>query len=160
VTQNNGGERFSSNMIREHLEKGEVKQAAQLLGRSYHVEGTVIEGDKRGRLIGFPTANLAVWEQQVLPANGVYAGWVTLGNERFKAAVNVGVRPTFDGTKVMVEPHLLDFDRNIYGETLSLTFEARLRGEQKFDGIEALKAQLKQDVQQGREILEAQIGQR
>jgi riboflavin kinase / FMN adenylyltransferase len=153
VTENNGGDRIASTTIREHLEKGEIELAAKLLGRSYRVEGVVVEGNKRGRTIGFPTANMDVWEQQVLPANGVYTGWATLGNERFMAVTNVGVRPTFAGTSITIEPHLLDFDRDIYGETLSLTFEARLRGEQKFDGIEALKAQLHRDIAQGRELL-------
>lgn len=153
VTENNGGDTITSTTIREHLERGEIELATKLLGRSYSVQGVVVEGNKRGRTIGFPTANMAVWEQQVLPANGVYTGWVTLGDERFMAVTNVGVRPTFAGTSITVEPHLLDFDRDIYGETLSLTFETRLRGEQKFDGIEALKAQLHRDIAQGRELL-------
>lgn len=154
VTQKNGeNEIITSTRIREHLEVGEVEKAATLLDRNYCVSGKVVEGDKRGRTIGFPTANMSVWEQQVLPANGVYAGWVTLGDERLKAVTNVGIRPTFDGTTITVEPHLLDFDRDIYGETLSLTFEARLRGEQKFSGIDALKAQLHQDIARGRDIL-------
>lgn len=148
---------ISSTLIRERLESGQVEGAAHLLGRSYCVEGEVIKGDQRGRLIGFPTANMKVWEQQVLPQFGVYTGWVTLGNERFMAVTNVGVRPTFDGVGVTVEPHLLDFDRDIYGEILQLTFEQRLRGEQKFDGIESLKAQLKRDIAEGRALLEAML---
>jgi riboflavin kinase / FMN adenylyltransferase len=146
---------ISSTAIRELLQAGAVEDAAYLLGRSYCIEGEVIKGDQRGRLIGFPTANMAVWEQQVLPAYGVYTGWVTLGDERFMAVTNVGVRPTFEGDAVTVEPHILDFDRDIYGETLRLTFEKRLRGEQKFDGIDALKAQLNRDIAQGRALLEA-----
>lgn len=148
---------ISSTAIREFLAKGAVADAAHLLGRSYSVEGEVIKGDQRGRLIGFPTANMAVWDQQVLPAYGVYTAWVTLGDERFMAVTNVGVRPTFDGDTVTVEPHILDFDRDIYGETLRLTFEKRLRGEQKFDGIDSLKAQLNFDIVQGRALLEAAV---
>jgi riboflavin kinase / FMN adenylyltransferase len=91
----------------------------------------------------------------VLPQHGVYACRVALGTEHFMAVANVGTRPTFDGGRVTVEPHLLDFDREIYGEMLSLTFEKRLRGEQKFSGIDALKAQLQQDIEAGRRWLEA-----
>jgi riboflavin kinase / FMN adenylyltransferase len=159
VTENNGGDTITSTAIREHLEKGEIEAAAKLLGRSYSVSGEVVEGNKRGRTIGFPTANMAVWVQQVLPANGVYAGWATLGDERFMAVTNVGIRPTFDGTTITIEPHLLDFDRDIYGEILSLTFEARLRGEQKFDGIESLKTQLHRDIAHGRDLLMQQLAE-
>jgi riboflavin kinase/FMN adenylyltransferase len=159
VGKNNGGDTITSTAIREHLEKGEIEAAAKLLGRSYCVSGEVVEGNKRGRTIGFPTANMAVWEQQVLPANGVYAAWATLGAERFMAVTNVGVRPTFDGTTITVEPHLLNFDRDIYGEILSLTFEARLRREQKFDSIESLKAQLHRDIAQGRDLLMQQLAE-
>ncbi|MCA9913240.1 MAG: riboflavin kinase, partial [Anaerolineae bacterium] len=128
-------------------------QAQHLLGRSYTIAGEVIHGDKRGRTIGFPTANMSIWEGQVLPMNGVYAGYVQLDDERFMAVANVGVRPTFAGEEVRVEPHLLDFERDIYGRKISFSFVQRLRGEVKFSGLDALKAQLAQDVQQGRELL-------
>src|SRR5690606_41610158 len=94
-----------------------------------------------------------VWEQQVLPQQGVYAGWVTLNGERFMAVANLGVRPTFGGQTLSLESHLLDFDRDIYGETLTMTFEHRLRSEKKFDGLESLKAQLNQDIANGRDLL-------
>lgn len=158
VMLNGNGEHISSSVIREFLQEGNVEKAAAFLGRSYQVEGKVVKGDQRGRTIGFPTANLAVWAQQVLPVHGVYAGWATVRGETFMAVANVGVRPTFEGTTLTVEPHLLDFDRDIYGETLSLTFEHRLRGEQKFDGLEALKAQLNMDIAQGRELLSGGSG--
>jgi riboflavin kinase / FMN adenylyltransferase len=153
LVQNDGV--ISSSSIRQLLAEGNVEHAADLLGRSYTVSGEVVKGDQRGRTIGVPTANMAVWPQQVLPLNGVYAGWAWLGKERFMAVTNLGVRPTFDGTKLSLEPHLLDFDRDIYGETLHLSFEKRLRGEQKFAGIEALKAQLAHDIATGRSILES-----
>jgi riboflavin kinase/FMN adenylyltransferase len=114
-----------------------------------------VHGDARGRTIGFPTANTYVWEGQIIPANGVYACWASLGDERFMAVTNVGNRPTFDGKSVTVEAHLLDFERDIYGQPLSLEFVQRLRGEQKFDGVAALVAQIGQDAQQGRAILMA-----
>jgi riboflavin kinase/FMN adenylyltransferase len=125
------------------------------LGRPYALEGEVVHGDHRGRTIGFPTANVAVWAEQVVPANGVYACYATLNGEKFKAVTNVGERPTFNGTGTRVEAHLLDFDRDIYGETLQLEFIARLRGEQKFSGIEALVAQIRADVEQGQKLLDS-----
>lgn len=156
VTYNHDGKRISSSAVRSYLQAGAVDKATELLGRSYCVQGEVIRGDRRGHSIGFPTANMDVWNLQILPAYGVYAGWATLGDETFMAVTNVGVRPTFSGTDVTVEPHILDFDREIYGETLSLTFETRLRGEQKFNGIEELKAQLHKDIATGRKFLEEQ----
>lgn len=146
-------EKISSSTIRDLLQDGKIEDANNLLGRSYSISGEVVLGDQRGRLIGFPTANTAVWNQQVLPANGVYACYVYLNDERFMAVTNVGVRPTFDGTTITIEPHILDFDRDIYGETLTISFEKRLRGEQKFDGIEAVKAQIGLDAQAGRAFL-------
>lgn len=141
---------ISSSQIRAALAKGDVESAATSLGYPYRIEGEVISGDKRGRTIGFPTANLKVWEEQVIPANGVYACYAALGTERHKAVTNIGVRPTFNGTELRIEAHLLDFDRDIYGHTLRLEFMARLRGEQRFDGIEALIAQIRADAAQGR----------
>jgi len=153
VTTDGNGGIITSTRIRGLLNEGDVIKAGELLGRSYAVQGEVIHGDKRGRTIGFPTANMSIWEGQVLPLNGVYAGYVTIGDERFKAVANVGIRPTFEGDEVRVEPHLLDFDRDIYGQTISFSFEHRLRGEMKFSGLDELKAQLSQDIQQGRDLL-------
>jgi riboflavin kinase/FMN adenylyltransferase len=126
------------------------------LGRSYRLSGEVVRGDGRGRTIGFPTANMDVWEEQVLPQNGVYAGWAHLGDETFMAVANIGRRPTFEGKVVTVEAHLLDFDRDIYGQTLILDVVARLRPEMRFDGVDALVEQIRRDAEQGREILSQQ----
>ena len=147
------GSTISSTAIRQALQAGQVEQAAQWLGRAYTVAGKVVRGDQRGRKIGFPTANLAIWEQQIIPANGVYASWVWLNSERYMAATNVGVRPTFDGVTLTVEPYMLDFDREIYGETLRVSFEKRLRGEQKFNGISELVAQIGADAKASRAYL-------
>lgn len=147
------GSAISSSKIREHLQVGEVEVVRDWLGRSYSVSGEVVKGDQRGRLIGFPTANIKVWEGYALPANGVYAGWAKLGDERFMAVTNIGVRPTFGGDDITVEAHLLDFDRDIYNEQLTITFESRLRPEQKFPNIEALKGQIQQDVLAARAAL-------
>lgn len=152
--------RISSSQIREALLAGAVEQAAALLGREYCVEGVVVRGDQRGRTIGFPTANLDLWPEQIIPATGVYACWATLGAERFMAVTNVGVRPTFSGTDLRTEAHLLDFDRDIYGETLTLTFVKRLRGEQKFNALESLIAQIRNDAQRGRDLLMAASARR
>ncbi|MBZ0293073.1 MAG: bifunctional riboflavin kinase/FAD synthetase [Anaerolineae bacterium] len=147
------GEIISSTAIRNALHAGEVEQANYWLGRGYAVSGKVIQGQQRGRTIGFPTANIAVWEEQALPANGVYAGWASLGNERFMAVTNIGVRPTFAGDDITVEAYLLDFNREIYGQQLTLTFETRLRPEKKFENIQALVEQIGRDAQSGREYL-------
>jgi riboflavin kinase/FMN adenylyltransferase len=156
VTYSEAGEVISSTSIRELLLQGRVTLARDWLGRSYSVSGEVVHGDGRGRMIGFPTANLAVWEELVIPLNGVYAGWATVRGQRYAAVTNIGTRPTFDGVSVRVEPHLLDFDEDIYGEILHVTFEERLRAEQKFSGIDALRAQLTQDVAAARAALRAQ----
>lgn len=151
-----GGGAISSTAIREALQSGDVALAKAWLGRAYAVSGEVVHGEKRGRQIGFPTANVAVWEQQVIPGNGVYAGWAMLGNERHMAVTNVGVRPTFAGQGVTVESYLLDFDRDIYGQQLTVTFETKLRSEMKFPGIQALIEQINADVVAGREYLTQQ----
>lgn len=149
---------ISSTAIREALAIGQVDEARQLLGRPYHVYGEVVHGLARGRTIGFPTANIAVWSDLIVPANGVYAGWVTLDGEtqRHMAVTNVGNRPTFDGQGITVEAHLLDFDRDIYGRTLTFTFEKHLRYEQRFSGIDALITQIQADSAAARAFLSAQ----
>lgn len=147
------GERVSSSRIRRALEVGDVTEARGCLGRPFHVGGQVIRGDRRGHTIGFPTANLDVWEQKILPANGVYATYAWLGDRRFLAATNVGVRPTVADPRLSVEAHLLDFDGDIYGEHLALEFIARIREERKFSGLQALKEQIGRDVQQATQLL-------
>ncbi len=146
---------FSSTAVRDALAAGDLEEARRLLGRSYSVSGEVVHGDHRGRTIGFPTANIAVWSEQLVPANGVYAGWATVGGERHMAVTNVGLRPTFEGDSLRVEAHLLDFNREIYGEIVTFTFETRLRPEQKFNGIQELMVQIGQDAQTGRAYLRA-----
>jgi riboflavin kinase/FMN adenylyltransferase len=144
---------ITSSLIREALFRGEVEQARDWLGRAYQVSGEVVHGEKRGRTIGFPTANIEVWKQQVIPANGVYAGWAYLGTESLMAVTNIGVRPTFNKSDVTVEAHLLDFDRDIYGEILTISFETYLRPEVKFNNPQALISQINADVEKGREYL-------
>ena len=138
----------SSSRIRRSLTEGDMADVNGCLERRYHLMGTVIEGAKMGRQLGFPTANLLLWEEQLLPANGVYATYAWVGTERYVAATNVGVRPTVDGQALKVEAHLLDFEGDLYGRPLRLEFVERVRLEQKFAGLEALKAQIAADVRE------------
>lgn len=144
-------QRVSSSWIRSLLSDGKVEQAADLLGRSYSLSGTVIHGDGRGRQLGIPTANLHLWEYQLLPANGVYACVARRSGDVIPAAVNIGVRPTFDGTrKITVEAHLLDFSEDLYGAELQLNFIKRIRGEMKFPDPNSLVGQIHKDIQETR----------
>jgi riboflavin kinase / FMN adenylyltransferase len=148
------GEPVRSSRIRSLLaQEGAVDQAAELLGRPYEVWGEVVHGAERGRRLGFPTANLALPEGRLLPAYGIYACWAWRGETGFPAAVNVGVRPSFDNGQPSVEAYLLDFDDDLYGETLGLSFIRRLRGEQRFTDINALIAQMGRDVTAARHAL-------
>jgi riboflavin kinase/FMN adenylyltransferase len=147
------GGTISSTRIRDLVVAGAVGQATALLGRPHAVRGTVVEGDRRGRTIGFPTANLAVDPEVALPANGVYAVRVDWLGDRFEGVSNVGVRPTFGGLVVVVETHLLDFDGDLYGETLDVSFIERIRDEQRFDGVDALVGQIRRDVDRARSLL-------
>ncbi len=146
---------ISSTEIRKLVAVGKVEEAAELMGHPFRLRGPIIRGDRRGRTIGYPTANIDYSLDKLLPSNGIYACWAKLGNERFEAAVNIGFNPTFtpDKKSVNVEAYLLDFDREIYGEVLELEFVSRLRDELKFDSVEALIEQIGRDVQQTRNRL-------
>jgi len=143
----------SSSIVRDAVAAGDVARAEVLLGRPYRLRGRVIVGDRRGRTIGFPTANLHVRPRVMLPTDGVYAVRVHAGGAVHAGVVNVGVRPTFGEARRTVEAYLLDFDGDLYGRWLELDFVARLRGEQRFDGIAALKAAIAADVAHARRIL-------
>lgn len=143
----------SSSRIRAGLASGDVEDVAGCLARPYHIRGVVVMGDQRGRTIGFPTANLDVWPEQLLPTNGVYATYAWIGGQRYAAATNVGVRPTINGGSVTVEAHLLNFNGDLYGQELKLEFIHHVRPEMKFAGLDALKAQIQADVQAIRQQL-------
>lgn len=149
------GEIVSSTRIREFVAGGDVRHAARLLGRYPGLTSTVVRGERRGHTIGFPTANLAVPAERLLPANGVYATFVRLAGQsgRLPSVTNVGVRPSFGGDGRTVEAYIFNFDRNIYGRAMTLEFVERLRPEMKFDGIEALVAQIRHDAEQAKLIL-------
>jgi len=140
------GRLVSSSRVRQSLSVADLSDVAGCLGRPFSLSGIVVAGDKRGRTIGFPTANLAVWDELLLPANGVYATYAWLGHKRFMAATNVGVRPTVNGRQRLVEAHLLDFSDDLYGQTIRLEFISYIRPEKKFSGLEALKVQINADV--------------
>jgi riboflavin kinase / FMN adenylyltransferase len=149
-------EPVSSTAVRRALAGGEVDIVAHLLGREYEVRGTVVVGDKRGRLLGFPTANVEVSNQVCLPADGVYAGWYERPDGSVHGcAINLGRRPTFyeHADHSLLEAHLLDFDGDLYGERAEVRFVHFLRSERKFDGVDALVTQLKHDIESSRHVL-------
>jgi riboflavin kinase / FMN adenylyltransferase len=148
------GEAVSSSQIRALIAAGEVDKAARFLGGPFLLEGEVVPGDRRGRELGMPTANIVPDDRYVVPGHGVYAAWA----HGHPAAVNVGVRPTFDtGRGLLVEAYLLDFDGDLYGQTLRVAFLERLRGEKRFDSVDELVAQMRRDVDAAREITSATV---
>lgn len=151
-----GEEIISSSRIRSLLLQGEVEKASRALGRFYEVSGSVISGDGRGRRINIPTANLDYPNEKLIPANGVYACWAWAGGERYAAVTNIGQRPTFEaaGPRPFIEAHLLDFSGNLYGQILRLEFVARLREERRFPSVEALIAQIQEDIAKSRLVLQ------
>lgn len=152
-----GGDRISSSRIRAAISAGEVALAEDLLGRPYEVHGAVIQGAQRGRRIGIHTANVDPGPEQAVPANGVYAAYVVVEGRQLEALVNIGVRPTFGGLgeQAIIEAHVLDFAQDIYGVQIAVRFIARLRNELRFDGVEALVAQIQRDIEQGRALFAA-----
>lgn len=164
--------RISSTRIRSLVSEGQIPEANELLGHPVVVSGGVIKGDQRGRLLGFPTANLLPEPHKLLPANGVYAARVRVGNavesdatgsipvsyddqqKEWNSVVNVGVRPTFGGQQRLVEAHLLDVQLDLYDQRITIDFIARLRNEQRFNGIDALKTQIAADTQQARQLFQ------
>jgi riboflavin kinase/FMN adenylyltransferase len=151
----NGGEKISSSQVRQALREGAIDRANSLLGRPYSLRGEVVRGDGRGRSIGIPTANLNTWTAQAAPKPGVYVCRAYLHGETWGAVSNIGVRPTFETGQVAprVEAHLLDFDRNLYGQVIRLEFLSRLRDEQRFPNVQALIEQIHSDIARGREYL-------
>lgn len=151
------GDIVSSTRIRKLVAAGQVEQAARLLGRPYSLSGAVAHGNERGRLLGFPTANLELRESRAqVPAVGVYAVLAQVGARTYQAVCNIGNNPTFgDVEHKRLEAHLLDFQGDIYGQQLTIFFVARLRDQVKFSGLEALKSQLQKDKEQGKNILNA-----
>jgi riboflavin kinase / FMN adenylyltransferase len=150
-----GGDSVSSSRIRNLLAEGEVAHAAELLGAPYSLVGSVVEGDRRGRDLGVPTANIEPPAEVVVPAPGIYAGIAAAnGISPTPAAISIGVRPTFDtGGDLRVEAHLIGFTGDLYGREMKLSFLERLRDEVRFDSVEELVEQMRKDVEQARSVV-------
>jgi riboflavin kinase/FMN adenylyltransferase len=140
------GDEASSTAVRAAVQSGDARRAARLLGRPWSIRGRVGRGDGRGRTIGFPTANVHLRSSLVLPPDGVYAAWVEVGAATYGGVLNLGMRPTFAGRARTLEVHVLDFDGDLYGAWLVVHFVERLRGEERFDGPDALRSAIAKDV--------------
>jgi riboflavin kinase / FMN adenylyltransferase len=149
------GEAVSSTRIREALRSGDVARAGSYLGRPFALPGKVIRGVGRGRRLGFPTANLAFWEERAYPGVGVYACWVHVRGQRFAAVTNIGLRPTFetDSQQPTIEAHLLDAAIDLYDREITLVFVERLRDERRFGSADALRDQIRRDIIRARAML-------
>ncbi|MCX5906243.1 MAG: riboflavin biosynthesis protein RibF [Deltaproteobacteria bacterium] len=154
------GKVVSSTLIRDYIQKGEMAEAAKLLGRHYQMGGKVIHGHGRGsKKLGFPTANLKPEGEGILiPKSGIYAVWSTLGGKRYSSVANLGWNPTFQDQKFSIEVHIMNFDEDLYGQAVQVEFVERLRDEVTFSGPEELIAQIKKDVGQAKKILKADSG--
>ena len=144
---------WSSTYVRSCVAAGDMRSAADALGRDHRVDGIIVRGDQRGREIGFPTANLEPLPWSAVPADGIYAGRLLRGKEELPAAISIGTNPTFQGDERRVEAFVLDFDGDLYGEHVGLTFTERLRDTVRFDTVDALVAQMHLDVARARELV-------
>jgi riboflavin kinase/FMN adenylyltransferase len=146
-------EPISSTAIRALLENGMVRKAGRFLGDYFYIEGRIKQGERRGRQLGFPTANLDTdWE--LLPKKGVYVTWAQLNGMRFKSITNVGVRPTFDANRLLIETHIFDFNGDLYGKTIRVEFIERLRDERRFESVQALVAEISRDVERAKAVFQ------
>ncbi len=144
----------SSSRIRIALEEKDCELASHLLGRHYSLQGTVVEGDKIGRTIGYPTANISVTDpSKLIPADGIYAVFVTVEGKKYKGMLSIGYRPTVGGTQKTIEVNIFDFDKTIYGQTIEISFVKWLRAEEKFNSLDELKAQMHKDKTASQELL-------
>ena len=140
---------ISSSEIKKLISKGNIDKVSKLLGRNYHISGKVIHGEKRGRLIGFPTTNLST-EWNFLPKKGVYVSKVVISDKSYQSITNIGVRPTFNANSLQIESHIFDFNKNVYGKKIKIYFLARIRSEKKFETVEKLIENITKDVNFGR----------
>jgi riboflavin kinase/FMN adenylyltransferase len=147
------GEIVSSTLIRQALIQGDMRRVERLMSRRFYLRGKVITSDKRGRALGFPTANLDTEPRQALPGNGIYATITQVNGKRFLSATNVGTRPTFGPGEKTVETHLLDYQGDLYGKEIKVEFVQKVRDEQRFPSAEELRTQMRQDVQEVHAIL-------
>ncbi len=147
------GLEISSTRIRQSIQEGRIRESAAMLGRPYNISGTVVTGDKRGRTLGFPTANLET-DAELLPPNGVYAVRVVLGKDRRPGVASLGVKPTFSGRRFTIEAHIFDFDRDIYGKPMRMEFVEWIREEKSFPSAQALAEQIGRDAEEARRMLD------
>ncbi len=151
------GQLVKSRRIRDSLTDGDVAVGPQLLGRNHSLSGVVVLGDQRGRTLGFPTANLDVDSQLLLPGDGIYATWAIIDGRRYQSATSIGVRPTFGLTQRLVEVFVMDFSADIYGDTMGVEFIKKVRDQEKFDGLDALVKQIGVDVDNCRKVLDQDL---
>jgi riboflavin kinase/FMN adenylyltransferase len=147
------GELVSSTLIRQALIQGDMKRVEKLMGHHFYLRGKVVTSDKRGRALGFPTANLDIKPQQALPNNGIYATITNVDGKQFPSATNIGTRPTFGEGQKMVETHLLDYKGNLYGKEIRVEFVQKLRDEKRFASSQELKTQIEKDVREVESLL-------
>jgi riboflavin kinase/FMN adenylyltransferase len=151
------GQPVKSRRIREALIKGEVAGCPAMLGRNHYLSGVVVLGDQRGRTLGFPTANIEVDSQLLLPGDGIYATWAIIDGKRYHSATSIGIRPTFDLTQRLVEVYVMDFSADLYGKTLGVEFISKVRDQEKFDALDELVKQINIDVDNCREVLDQDL---
>jgi riboflavin kinase / FMN adenylyltransferase len=144
---------ISSTYVRSCIDAGDVAAATVALGREHRLDGIVVRGDRRGRSLGYPTANIRTERYAAIPADGVYAGRVMRHDERLPAAISIGTNPTFEGRERRVEAYVLDLDEDLYGEEIGVEFVARLRGMLRFDRVDDLIVQMADDVERTRELV-------
>jgi len=147
------GEVVSSTLIRQALAQGDMRRVQTLMGRYFYLRGKIITSDKRGRVLGFPTANLDIKPQQALPGNGIYVTIAQVDGKQFPSATNIGIRPTFGEGEKTVETHLLNYKGDLYGKEITVEFVQKLRDEQRFPSSEELKIQIEKDVRKVEAIL-------
>ncbi|MCK5181554.1 MAG: hypothetical protein KAQ73_03345, partial [Dehalococcoidia bacterium] len=147
------GEVVSSTLIRQALVEGDMRKVENLMGHYFYLRGKVIISDKRGRVLGLPTANLDIKPQQALPGNGIYATIAQVDGKQFPSATNIGIRPTFGKGEKTVETHLLNYKGDLYGKDIRVEFVQKLRDEQRFPSSEELKVQIEKDVREVQAIL-------
>ncbi|MCX6005623.1 MAG: bifunctional riboflavin kinase/FAD synthetase [Chloroflexi bacterium] len=151
------GEVISSSAIRQLLAQGDINKVESMLGRYFSLEGRVVTGDRRGRTLGFPTANLKVHPEQAMPKDGIYATVTHLGERAMASVTNIGVRPTFKGHKHLIETYIFDFNEDIYRRKIRVELVVRLRDEMRFNNIDELKTQMQKDVEKAKAILAKKV---
>ncbi len=149
-----GTENVTSTAVRKHLEEGNMRVAAAMLGRCYALEGAIVPGRKLGREIGFPTINVALPERRLIPKRGVYAGWADVAGGRYPCVLNLGIKPTVGGQTLSLEAFLLDFEGNLYGKQASVSFFQYIRAERRFSNVDQLVEAIRRDAAKAKSILQ------